>query len=154
MEDVKKWTMDMTEKDLKKLRFQKGMSLFMVIMMWIVVTMMVGFGLMFVIADGDDMAGKILAGGSIVILLLTLWIQRHYKRLKADYKGGVKEAVQGAIESKMRHKSNCDFTIDGQTYHVNLDAYFAYKKGDQVLISYGPASKVMLDISAVKPENK
>lgn len=142
--------MDLTEKDLNKLRFQKGMSLFLFIILSLVTAMMVIFGFVFVFIENEETAGKILGAGFIIMLFLTLWVRRHYRGLKADLKGGVKNAVQGVVESKMRHRSNCDFTINGVTYHVSLDAYLEYEKGDHVLISFGPASKVMLDIQKIE----
>ncbi len=149
----KTWTLELTEKDLKKLRFQKTTTMFLSGIMSFVVVLMAIFGVVMVFADGDDMAGMILAGASIVILFFAIWIRRHYKKLKADVKGGVKEAVQGTLEDKIRHRANCQFTISGKTYHVDMDAYFDYDKGDQVLISFGPASKVMLQIEKIdKPD--
>ena len=144
------WTMDLTPGDLKKLRFQKGVTLFMLSTMFFALTILVGVGTSFVISGVDETVGGLLTVAAIVILGLTLWVRRHYRGLKADIKGGIKEAVQGKIQNKMRHRSNCDFTINGVTYHVNMDAYQSFKVGDQVLIAFGPHSKVMLDIQRIK----
>lgn len=142
------WTMDLTKRDLKKLKLQKGFTLFLLItlsfatMMFIAAMVIFGF-------DGDRTINLIAGVGFIVVLMLTLWVRKHYKNLSSDVKGGVKMAVQGKLQDKIRHRSNCDFTINGVTYHVNMDAYFDHEIGDQVLIAFGPASRVMLDIQKI-----
>lgn len=142
------WTIELTKRDLKKLKFQKGMTLFLLIMLSFASVMLM-VAIIFFGFDGEEMLNLAVGVAFIVIVLLTLWVRRHYLRLRADVKGRVKEAVQGVLEDKMRHRSNCDFTINGTTYHVNMDTYFDHDIGDQVLIAFGPASKVMLDIRKV-----
>ncbi len=142
-------TMDLTKRDLKKLKFQKVVSGILFGLLSIVTLMMVSFGFVFVFLEDDGTAGMILAVGAIVIAILTFLIRKHYRSLKADLTGGVKEAVMGEIEDKMRHRSNCDFKINGVTYHVNMDAYQDHEIGDHVLIAFGPASKVMLNIQKI-----
>ena len=142
--------MDLTQRDLKKLRFHKGMSLLMLSMLWLLVVVMFGGSLVLIFAEGEEGTGMLMVVVGIVMLLLGLWARRHYRKLKADVKGGVKEAVQGVIEDVMRYRSTCDFVIDGQTYHVNMDAYVEFETGDQVLIAFAPHSKVMLDIKGIE----
>lgn len=143
------WTMELTKRDLKKLKFQKGFTLFLLIMLSFVTIMLMTVAVVFGF-DGDTTINLIVGIGFIILLLLTLWVRRHHLRLKSDVRGGLKEAVQGKLEDKIRHRSNCDFTINGVTYHVNMDAYFDHEIGDQVLIAFGPASKVMLDIQKIE----
>ncbi|MDW3194283.1 MAG: hypothetical protein R8G66_18050 [Cytophagales bacterium] len=147
----KTWTMDLTERDLKRLKFQKGMTLFLLItlsfstIMITIVAIMFGF-------DGDSTITMMVGIGFLILVWLTLWVRRHYVRLKSDVVGGVKEAVQGKLEDKTRYRSNCEFRINGVTYHVKMDAYFDHDIGDQILIAFGPASKVMLDIQKLDLE--
>ncbi len=145
------WTMDLTKRDLKKLKFQKGFTLLLLVMLSFVIVML-GVAAVWFGFDGDGTINLIVGVAFMVILLLTLWVRKHYINLRSDVNGGVKEAVQGKLEDKMRHRSNCDFTINGVTYHVNLDAYVDHEIGDQVLIAFGPASKVMLDIRKIDGE--
>ncbi len=125
------------------------MSLMLTSMLFFAVAMMSILGVAIVLGDSDYTAGFFLAVGVAFFLFFAMWSRRHYRRLKADVRGGVKEAVQGALEDKVRHRANCEFTIDGKKYHVDIDAYYEYDKGDQVLISYGPASRVMLQMEKI-----
>lgn len=145
-------TLPLTKRDQKKLKFQKGVSLFLFVMLALVSMFMLVMGIVFVFFEHDDTAGMIVSIGAAVVFFLTLWIRRHYQGLKSDLKGGIKETVRGNIQDKIRHRSNCDFKINGITYHVNMDAYLAHEIGDQVLLSFGPASKVMLDIQKIEEQ--
>ena len=147
----KTWTMDLTDRDLKRLKFQKWWTLFLLVTLSFSTIMMTIVAIMFGF-DGDSTITIMVGTGFLILVWLTLWVRRHYTRLKTDVVGGVKEAVQGKIEDKMRHRSNCEFRINGVTYHVNMDAYFDHDIGDQILIAFGPASKVMLDIQKIEKE--
>lgn len=143
--------MDLTQRDLKKLKFQKGMNLFLLITLSFSLIMISIAAFMFGF-DGDSTITMVIGIVFIILLLLTSWVRRHYLRLKADIKGEIKDAVQGELEDKTRYRSNCEFRINGVTYHVHMDAYFDHDIGDQVLIAYGPSSKVMLDIQKIEQE--
>lgn len=147
-------TIELTKKNQKKLRFHKRVSLFLLSMLCLVTVMMAVLGFVFGVVDGEGMVGMLLLIVSVVLLLLTLWLRKHYNGLKSDLTGGVKEVAQGTIEDKRRYRANCDFIISGATYHVPIDHYVNHQIGDEVIIAFGPASKVILDIKKTNQKDE
>ena len=147
-------TLPLSKKDRKRLRFKR---IFNSILTWYTVVIalaMLVFGIYLIFFDGEKIGWLLLLSVAIMSWVVHT-VYQMAKKLKRDLEVGEKEVIQGTIEKKYRRKQHCEFTINGQKYLVNTTAYFSYKKGDHVLISFAPNAKVMLDISAIndqKPE--
>lgn len=146
------YALDLEKKDLKKLKFHRKVHLFMLAILSVLTIVMLSAGIYFGLIEGE-LVGAIMLVLGLIFLALAFRFRKQYRDLKSDYSGGVKTAMQGKLEDKSRHRSSCTLRINDQTYPVHIDHYFDYKKGDEVFIAFGPASKMILDIKKQESTN-
>jgi len=87
------------------------------------------------------------------MLLVIYLVYRSWSKFRKDYLAGVKSVVQGTITRKYSHRNAHEFTIKEVDYQVESKHYDEFKKGDSVLISFAPLSRLILDVHKINDSN-
>lgn len=151
--DSRIWSIPLEEKDIKRLKRKR---LFQLILMIYLILVDIGATIGFIWIqwiENDEVAGALMGVLAAGIALVVFIVRRSWSNLDRDLKGGIKQAVSGKVEGMYSYKNRFELKVNGQDYRVGSLDYHNHSIGDEVLITFGPASKVMLDIRLLNPND-
>ncbi len=144
----KSWMLPLEEKDRKRLKRSRLISLAFFIYLSLLLSASVGAFVYYVLIEGDVMGwwfGLIGAGVSVAVVI----IYRNVRNIGLDLVGEEKLAVRGKINGKTAFRGKEALIVNGQSYLVSTEEYMSSKIGDEVLIAFGPMSKTKLDLHLI-----